>query len=85
MEATNSANKGTFGDDRRVIIPKGYTFSMMPTCKVTELKDIEIVIDGNILLSKNIYDYPLDGHNPHLFEISDSTNLTVRGSGEIDG
>merc|ERR1711920_1085486 len=58
---------------------------MMPQCEAADVANVEIVIDGRLLLSKNMYDYPIDLQNPHLFDISDASNLTIRGDGEIDG
>ena len=85
MEAARAANNSTAEHGRRVIIPAGYTFSMMPQCETTGLENVEIVIDGKVLLSKNMYDYPADVRTPHLFDISDSKNLTIAGSGSVDG
>ena len=39
--------------DNTVYIPEGMTFSTLPISSLGYIKNIEIIIDGNLLLSKN--------------------------------
>ena len=80
-----AANNGTFGDDRRVLVPAHTIFSVMPTIRVDDLNDVVVQIDGRILLSKNIHDYPKYGYDEQFIKHKNCANVTYRGEGEIDG
>ena len=52
LGAILAANMTQDGDNT-VYIPEGMTFSILPVDSVAYIKNIEIIIDGNLLLSKN--------------------------------
>ena len=84
VDAVYAANNGDFGDDRRVLIDANSTISMMPGCATSNTTDVVVQIDGKVLLSLNTKHYP-ENYNANLFLHSNVSNLTYRGTGEIDG
>ena len=88
--AIEFANNGTFGADRRVLIPAGHSFFVFkPGCEVNNLTDIIVQIDARVMLqspniTKSKYEYH-KGKHLSLFYHEYSKNLTYRGTGEIDG
>ena len=56
----------------------------MPGCHTEGLRDVIVQIDGKVNLSQNIKYYP-DNYKPALLSHSNSTNLTYRGEGKING
>jgi polygalacturonase len=74
------------GLDEVVVFPKGTTY-YIANCTFTEAINVLIQIDGEIIVSNDISQYPIDnggGRTPVLYFV-DSTGITIAGSGKIDG
>lgn len=86
MDAIVAANF-TSGDstERTVLVPSNFTFHMMPIW-ADNWTDVTITIDGTILASKRHHKYPLKDDRVRMFmEFNEVQNLTINGSGSIDG
>ena len=89
MAAHNKEN-----GDNTVIIPAGKTFSSLPV-HAHHVKDIEIVIDGTLLVSKNYLHYKTDPerwasmtdgyYTEEFLTFRDVEDIVFRGKGQIDG
>lgn len=76
------------GPDKTVIIQSEKTYTMLPAGDVNNLEDITIQLDGKINAWGGAEEeWPLDstGKAMTLISINYSTNLTIKGSGIIDG
>jgi polygalacturonase len=89
MAAHNKEN-----GDKTVIIPEGKTFSSLPV-HASHIRDIEIVIDGTLLVSKHYEHYKTDPerwasmtdgyYTEEFLTFRDVEDIIFRGKGEIDG
>ena len=85
------AANSTEDEDRKVIIPAGKTFSSLPVPAITDIANVEIVIDGTLLVSKDFNSYKADlekWRNPtdlyvieEFLTFRDVENITFSGSG----
>jgi len=69
-----------------VYVPSNETFYIMPVY-VANVRNITVVIDGTVRLSKRHDVWPLSKNdtNRHMFDFTDVENLTIRGNGTVDG
>ena len=92
FRAAHNKDKG----DKKVVIPEGVTISSLPV-HVINVTDVEFVIDGTLLISKN-YEAFLEWDITHCSNETDKClkmpqflgfvgveDITFRGKGEIDG
>merc|ERR1712086_133055 len=75
-------------EDRSVLIPSGLTFSSLPI-HVANVTNIEVVINGTLLVSKDHKSYQPKEEKPKVIEdfftFYDTENLTISGDGLVDG
>ena len=87
--ALQAANRGSFANDtRRVIVPAGGNFSMLPFNSSNSLTDVTLQLDGMIWAwSGNRTAWPgcAAGGCLNLLQFNDCTRLTLNGSGVIEG
>lgn len=85
------AANSTENEDHMVIIPAGKTFSSLPIPAITDISNVHIVIDGTLLVSKDVNSYKADlekWRNPtdlyvieEFLTFRDVENITFSGSG----
>ena len=88
--AIHAANS-TDDEDRTVVIPAGKTFSSLPVPAITDIANVHIVVDGTLLVSKDVNSYKPDfekWRNPtdeyvieEFLTFRDVENITFSGSG----
>ena len=67
--------------DRQVVLPKGAVISIMPTT-FTGLKNVQLTIDGTLLVSKNFKQYP---QRDQVIQWERCEDVLVDGKGMYDG
>jgi polygalacturonase len=71
--------------DKTVLIPGGQSFIMMPIY-VSHIYNVDLVVNGTVYASQDYESWNYTGNCYYNFwEINDSGNLTVTGSGVVDG
>ena len=72
----------------RIILSSGESMYYIPYSYVDDLHDVSIVLDGNMILNNNISAWPyVDDTESYMdaIDIRNSTNITITGSGVMDG
>jgi len=93
-KANGQALVAALRDARRgdsIVIEEGKSYYLVPQAAVTlPARDLTLRIDGNIILSDAIAEWPVDPDTANgkyfpMLKVSRATGFTVEGSGTIDG